>query len=272
VPCDGDELILTLEPGDALDADNRARFRVPLRTPIRACVPQAIPAALRHALAADGAVTIVGDSREGDIAVVLEATAVPADRPAILITDRVPEMNDRSEAQRRGSACPKCGLHCGAGRCQWTTAVWSGGLRPLLREGGRVAAVLSTGDRPGRLYLDAAALGDGSKLTHRPEFAVMISRVVRLLAGWEDDPVVFSPVRAVQDPMWAERQGRSGDTIAMPGSRRICDLSRKGVPEKPAEPASPRRWSLPRLFRLALVLAFGLFLLEAALHARGRIC
>ena len=44
-------------------------------------------------------------------------------------------------------------------------------------------------------------------------FAALVSRAVRRLAGWDDDPVVLTPERVWEDPLWRQRTGLTGEAV-----------------------------------------------------------
>ena len=63
--------------------------------------------------------------------------------------------------------------------------------------------------------------------------------------------------------------GDPGAQFAMPGSRSAGDLS--FAPTQPPESPDAARWGPPAPFEIVLVIATVLFVVQAMLHARGRI-
>ncbi|UCG16970.1 MAG: VWA domain-containing protein [Phycisphaerales bacterium] len=273
LPCDGDELVVTLSPNDALEADSRGVFHVPLRAPIRVGVEGSVPEVLRIAMEADRAVTIAGDVGDGDVDVVVGRARPASGRPAIIISDDGPEVSAGQPITVAGKSPLLAGLDltdatCGSGA---SLGALDGDARPLLTAGDEVVAAISTDGALARVYLSSALTAADADIGWRPAFAILVARALRSLAGWDDDPLVLAPQRVVEDPLWARRQDHGGPVVGMPGSRRASDLSRAGVTDVEAVAPGSGRWAGPPLYATVLILALGLFLLEAVLHARGRI-
>jgi hypothetical protein len=142
---------------------------------------------------------------------------------------------------------------------------------PLLTVGDAVLASLSTRPETRSLHLGSALLAGDSDAPRHAAFAVFLSRAIRFLVGWDDDPVVLTPERLVADPLWADESGVNGEVLAMPASRTSADLSMPASTAEPGVASGGRRWAVPALFEIILFLAVACFLLEATLHARGRI-
>ncbi|MBN1512569.1 MAG: VWA domain-containing protein [Phycisphaerae bacterium] len=240
LPADGDALIARLGPADERPADGTATFRVPLRTPIRVCGGDAVAGSLRAAIAADPSVQWSEDGCTVEVRI--------GDGPAVI-----------------GGTPVSGGDHdfenavCGSGR----------GIVPtpetqVLLRAGESALVASVKGAPPQLLISDALWGGGSDVSARPALAVMLVQTLRTLAGWDNDPVTVPSDRAVEDPLWAQ-----GDAVmTMPGSRTASAVG-------PAMAESPkgevRRSWWPSLTAALLGMAFVAFLVEAALHARGRI-
>lgn len=240
LPADGDALIARLSPPDGRPADDTATFRVPLRTPIRVCGDDAVPDALRAALTATPSVQWTDTECSVELRV--------GDGPPI--TGGTPI---------RGSDHDFENAVCGNGRGIAPTA----DARILLQAGEGVLVASVGGPRP-QLLLSDALWGDGSDVPARPALAVMLVQTLRTLAGWDDDPVTVPAERAVEDPLWA-----LGDAVTtMPGSRTASAVA-PAIAESPKGEVRRSWW--PSLTAALLGLAFVAFLVEAALHARGRI-
>ena len=273
LPCDGDELAVTLRPGDALDADNRCAFHVPLRAPIRVGVDGVIPDVLRIAMQADRSVTIAGTVGDDDADVVVGRARAALGRPAVILSDDGPEVSAGQPITVADTSPLLAGLDftdatCGSGG---SLGAPDGAARPLLTAGDAIVAAVSNGGPAPRVYLSSALTAADADVGRRPAFAILVARALRFLAGWDDDPLVLAPQRVVEDPLWARRRDHDGPVVGMPGSRRASDLSRAGVTDVEAVPPGSGRWAGPPLYVAVLILAVGLFLLEAVLHARGRI-
>jgi hypothetical protein len=123
---------------------------------------------------------------------------------------------------------------------------------------------------PACVYLAAALFADDATVSHRAAFAIFVARATRLLAGWDDDPIILTPERAIADPLWAKRTGHD-NVAAAPGDRDVSDLAAATAAGVNATSAEGGRWSLPSAFEVLLLAAVACFLLEAVLHTRGRI-
>lgn len=284
VPADGDTLIVELSPDDAVKADNRAVYRIPLRTPIRVSVGESVPLALRLAVQSDPAVRIVDEGQDRDVAVLVEGELPSADVPTVAVIESGPEGPAGREI-RAASGSPLMeglnfeGATCGTGvvlseahkETQRTSPGRVGHNEPLLTVGDAVLASLLTQPGARGLHLGSALMAGDSDAPRHAAFAVFLSRAIRFLAGWESDPVVLTPERMVADPLWADESGVNGEVLAMPASRASADLSMPASTEEPTAASDRRRWAVPALFELVLFLAVACFLVEATLHARGRI-
>jgi len=256
LPADGDELVVRIEPDDAVRADNRAKFRLPLRTPIRVGGPGAVPDVLRIAMSADPTVEWVGPDGLRDVAVTVagDGPAVSASGPVVVASGLLHGLDME-------------GATCGAGG---SLTAGKRGQEPLLVSGDAVLAAMSSRPGAAELHLSTALLAPDSDVCRRPTFAVFVARSLRALAGWDEDPVVLAPERLVEDPLWAQREAFDGLVTAMPGSR--SDVRERAGGENVKEtPPVARRWATPRLLEVVLILALAMFVAEAALHARGRI-
>jgi hypothetical protein len=133
----------------------------------------------------------------------------------------------------------------------------------LLRAGESVLVAAVQDPRPHLLVSDAL-WGDGGDVLARSALAMTLVRALRSLAGWDPDPVAVPPERAVSDPLHVQDDA----VTTMPGSRSASAVA----PIEQASQAAPTRRSFwPSLTGALLGLALVAFVVEAALHARGRI-
>jgi hypothetical protein len=272
LPADGDELVVRVTPEDAVPADSRTRFRLPLRSLIRVALRGVVPAALRILTAADPAVHLVDEGQESDVEI-----AVRADDPAegttrIVISDRGQPIAVGAPVYPIGTGPLVAGLDFEGAGCGTGSALGRKltGLQPLLTADEQVLAAASTAGPGRRLCLASALVADDAEICRRPAFAVFMGRSLRWLAGWDADPVVLPPERILDDPLWAERVGLPGALSIMPGSTSMSDLT---AAAKPAGGPEMTRaiWSMPAWFELLLYAGLVGLLVDAALHCRGRI-
>ncbi|MCP4590900.1 MAG: VWA domain-containing protein [bacterium] len=273
LPADGDELAIHLTTDDAVSVDNHAHLRLPLRTPVRVAFIGPVPTALRLAVEADPAVRTVMLHGDADVRVIAEPSPAEVEGPALVVVNSGPQLaSGLSAVPVEQSALAEGldfeGVVCGTGSA--LPAAVDGAV-PLLMADDRLVAALSTPDGPGRLYLAEALLSADSQAVRQPAFAVLVSRSLRLLAGWDADPAVLGPERSLADPLWAQRAGHGGAVSVMPGSRHSSDLHSDPVTDERASVTPSSRWSAPAWFEIILYLGVACFLLEAALYTRGRI-
>jgi hypothetical protein len=134
-----------------------------------------------------------------------------------------------------------------------------------------LAAIDEPMSGPARLRLGTALFGDRATVSDRPAFPILLSRAVRRLAGWAPPPFAVSAERAAVDPVWVCDVERARATLTAPGDRRASD-SHRTAPDTPAAGAfGSTSVSMLTVSQLMLVLALILLVLEAVLHARGRI-
>jgi hypothetical protein len=273
VPADGDRLVVRLGPGDAVAADNSVRFHLPLRTPIRAAVNGELPELIGIALKSDPAVRLVAAGEAGDIDVLVNpASGATFSRPALILRSDgsalAPE--DRGPIAKKDRSSLTEGLDfegavCGEGSMAGPGAILTCGQHPV--------AALDRDGKHQQLTL-ASAFWTGNA-PRKAAFAIFISRGVRKLAGWDEDPVVLAPERAAEDPLWKKRENLGGEMVVMPVGREAADLSREGIPagggDEKGFSYQRSRWGAPAMFEVFLILAIAFFLVEAFLHARGRI-
>lgn len=274
LPADGDALQVRLEPPDALAADNRAAFRLPLRTPIRVGFVGAVPGTLRLALESDPAVHPAKDGGPRDIDVVAGTAQYDRTRPCILVIGSGTPAPAGRPVRAAGDSLFVRDLDWEGAACGTGMAVGgdANGATPLLAADNAVLAAFASGtDRP-RLLIGSALLAEDAGANRRPAFAIFLARATRRLAGWSDDPVVLPPERPIEDPLWTARAGIGGNVVVMPAGRDAALLAVKGAdPPVPQQAGPAGRTAFPEPFELLLYAATVCFLLEAVLHARGRI-
>ncbi len=240
LPADGDTLVARLSPPDGRPADDEATFRVPLRVPVRVCGDDAIPDALKAALTADPSVQWADTECNVELRV--------GDGPVIVAGSPI-----------RGSDHDIENAVCGNGR----GIVLPPGSEVLLRAGDNALAA-SVEAVPPRLLISEALWGEGSDALARPAVAMKLVQALRTLAGWDDDPVTAPAERAVEDPLWVLNDA----AMPMLGSRTVSAVA---PPQAQAQAGDVRRSWWPSLTAALLGVALAAFLLEAILHARGRI-
>lgn len=273
LPADGDRLIVSLSSTDGWVVGSELIFRLPHRSPIRLRGSRLLLAPVRAAIGSDPAVQLVEDGQEHDIDIVVDPPAGVLLRPSLVLRGDGPVVEAGAPIELAGR-CPLLreldvhGQTCGAGASLGTLPASS---QPLLVSGGAVLAAWRDDGKAPCLMLGSALLAGDSDFTRQASCAVFLARSMRRLAGWDEDPVVLPPERVLEDPLWPRRTYLATEVTAMPVSRAAVDLTRSSAGES-RDPASPRGgwgWSAP--FEILLALALGLFVLEAVLHARGRI-
>ncbi|MBP7934151.1 MAG: VWA domain-containing protein [Phycisphaerae bacterium] len=275
LPADGDRLIVSLSSTGGHVVGRELVFRLPHRSAIRVGGPQWLPAAVRAAIRSDPAVQLVEDGLERDIDVVVDPPVGTLPRPSLVLRNDGPAV----EAGRPLEVSLRCSLlrevdvevagqTCGAGS---SLGALPGSTQPLLVSGGAVLAACHGGGTAPCVILGSALLATDSDFVRQAPFAVFLARALRYLAGWDEDPVVLPPERVLEDPLWPRRTSLATEVTAMPVSRAAVDLSspRAGASDQP--PSGSGRWGWSAPFEILLALALALFLLEAVLHARGRI-
>ncbi|HOW70475.1 MAG TPA: VWA domain-containing protein [Phycisphaerae bacterium] len=272
LPADGDRLIVSLSSAGGQVVGRELVFRLPHRSPIRVGGSRWLPAAVRAAIQSDPAVQLVEDGWERDVDVVVDPPSGTLPRPSLVLRDDGPsvEAGRLLEVSLRGPLLRDvdlAGQTCGTGS---SLGALSGPAEPLLVSGGAVLAACRGGKAP-CVILGSALLAADSDLVRRAPFAVFLARSLRYLAGWDEDPVVLPPERVLEDPLWPRRTLLAAEVTGMPVSRAAVDLSgpRAGASDRSSR--GGRRWGWSAPFEILLALALALFLLEAVLHARGRI-
>lgn len=271
VPADGSTLELELMPDDDLPADNRLALRLPRRAPIRARLAPSTPPPLRVLFESDPAVLVVADDAAHDLDVLTGALPPELTRPAVIVVEGGPPVAAGAALEIDADSPLARGLAFD-GRCaaRGTALPAVPPLEPLARTaaGQPLAAHGTLAGRP-VLLLAPALLSEDAAACRHPAFAALLLRAVRRVAGWEDEPLVWPAARAATDPLWPARRGHGGPLVSVSGSRADSDLARTPPVEPPVGAPPGRR--RPAAFELLLAAALALLLVEAALHARGRI-
>lgn len=265
---DGDRLRVRLEGDAGAPGDNTLALRLPLRAPIRTACPPEAPETLRLALQSDPAVRLVPPGAESDIQVLM-AVGSDASAPSIVVHTSGPEVHAgqivtarTGNSILRGIALEHARSGTGAG-----LANVAAGEALLIAGDSTLASYVSS---PPRLNLGSALLGKDASISRTPAFAAIMSQAVRRLAGWSDDPVVLTPDRSWEDPLWTRRAGLAGEVVVLPTNRTAADLA---APVDSGAPGGGTRSSGASLaaFELLLLGAIAFFAAEVLLHARGRI-
>lgn len=300
VPADGDELVVSLDHGDGVAADDRAAFRLPRRSAIRVRLDPRTPAPLVAAIQADPAVRVVDAAGPSDVRVVAGAAALndaaTGDGASLAIIDDGAPATPGERVRIASEHAWTTGLVweaavCGAGPVLATGDADADPREPaadagdaskpadnadeplLVVDAGPVAIVRRHGTTR-HVLLSAALLSPDSTVWRRPAFGVFVARAVRDLAGWSADPLVLPAWRVIEDPLVGERLAATTVT-PMPGERADegeAISAAAGAPPstQPSSPAFARRGGLA-LFEWLLAGALALAAVEAVLHVRGRI-
>jgi hypothetical protein len=271
LPADGDHLLLRLAGGDALAADDRSEFHLPLRSPIRIATGEDAPPALRLGLQSDPAVRLVGPQEACEISVVGEKASVPTGHPAITVTQTLPLVSGARAAVNADQRFLRGLDFESAADVLPSAGATAAGRDVLVAVAGQTLASYTASATSPRLELNAALWSPDLSITHRAAFGVFLARAVRSLAGWDADPIVLTPERSNSDPLWSLRAGLSGERMVMPTDRAAADLSAPSVVDANAAVALGRPWQGAEWFEGLLLLAMALVMFEAYLHTRGRI-
>lgn len=273
LPADGDEITVELASPDAVSADNKLTFRLPYRAAIRVAVEGELPDALRAVLSSDPSVAVVAADEEHDVDVVCGRTPIEPKRPLLLVPDGGPLVPAPQRVQVDAASAWASGLDFEGASCGIGASLGpaDGGTERLLTAGAYVLASITPDGPTPCFQLAPALVAEDSAACRRSAFAILASRGLRHVAGWDELPVVLTPERAVEDPLWARRMPNVGDAITMPGSRDASDLS-KQMSAGAADSQQPeRRWAMLAPFEIILAVALAMFAIEAILHTRGRI-
>jgi len=271
---DGRELTLQLEPADAVAADSTARFRLPLRHPIRTAVSPDLPVALRALLTSDPAVRLVAPDAPADLEFRDGNAAARTDLPAIIIhsTSSQDVAAGTSVELNRTSALTLnldfTGTTCAAGPALATA---DAATSALLQAGPSALVTWSPAAQPPHLDLSQALLDPDATATRHPAFAVLLTRALHQLAGWDDERLTLPAERTASDPGWPTIADAAQSLQQLAGSRSASDLSQPLPSAASAATPAAHGSAAPAWFEICLFLAGALLLLETLLHMRGRI-
>ncbi|HOA74050.1 MAG TPA: hypothetical protein PL151_16180 [Phycisphaerae bacterium] len=263
--CDGDEVVIALSGDGDARGDNNLSLRLPSRNRIRVALSGDVPAALRTGLESDPAVAVVDPADPHDIDVRTGPSDATIERPTLFV--------DASSA----AAVADAPLFYAANHPLTRNLSFEGGQpadagarEGALMELGEVTLATYVPGAPARAVFSTRLWSNEPGLYRQPAFAVLLTRVVRQLAGWDAQPIALSPRRVLEDPLWADRAMVAGPRNVMPAERSTADLA---APAEQADAPSTLRgsWGRMRGFELAILLAVALFLGEAYLQTRGRI-
>ncbi|MCX6877732.1 MAG: hypothetical protein NTW21_28565 [Verrucomicrobia bacterium] len=130
---------------------------------------------------------------------------------------------------------------------------------PLLRVGGSTVASLDA--EANRLTIAGSLFDEDASLVRRTGYLVFWSKMLHHLAGWRNEPLTLSPVRANRT------EDATATAMVLKASMDNFDLAAGGKAATPAASGSAR---LP-VWQLLLVVALALMTLDALLNIRERI-
>jgi hypothetical protein len=279
VPANGQKIRATLTEPQGIEADNELEFRLPNRPPIVVAADESLPTALRLALAASPARLVKpNDPTAGVSAFISRAGRPTSGKPAVVLMDSGPPIERGSVVQVAAATPATDGLDLERAVCDAGRAIprpdHPGGFAALLQAGEAVLAALDVSDpKAGRLLLSQALFGRGSTAPNHPAFAILLSRAVRQLGGWDPLPCSLPAGRAVVDPVWLYRASASTGPglIVAPGDRDGSDLNRDTDSASARPQTGLATTAAYAISQLMLLLVLVLLLVETALHARGRV-
>lgn len=261
---DGDQLVLRLAAGPGARADDELMLRLPSRHRVRVALSGNLPPALRLGLQSDPAVSIVDAGEVHDLAVRPGGADAQIDRPTLLIDATPPPADAAQSFTYASNQLLLAGLEFAGGR-----AMAGEGTASALIESGATWLAASVPGKPSRIVLNREFWSEAWALYRQPAFAVFLARAVHQLAGWDAEPIVLTPQRQLEDPLWPQRAMLAGQRVVPAADRFAADLSAAVEPAQPLP--SGGRWGRTEIFESLLLLAVGLFLVETYLYTRGRI-
>ena len=252
---DGRTVRVAIEIDDAIQGDNSVTFTLPRRPPIVIAVGPDVPPLLRLLLEGIPARLIpAGEPGANVIVDVGESANVGLPRVRI-ITDG--PVIDTSTPATLAADEGVVGL----------TGVGSGIAAEMLADG---QVLVRAGDTPlvgwrtrtgeRELWVGSSVVGAGATLPVRAEFAVLLARAVRELAGWTDGATVL-PARSRPELAGAD------STIVAVADAASSDTARPA--SSITTPAAPR--STMPLQQLLLVVALAALVVDQLLYARGKV-
>lgn len=270
---DGDTVEVRIAEARGIPADNAARVRLPRQEPLSVAAAADAPDALQFGLAALNCL-VQTDAPAPDL--VIRDGALPAEDaglPAIIIVADGPAVEAGAALEFANADGPFADLElrgCTAGAGGSVPPEFAGQpVTPLIVGGDRVLIAWPAGPSPKTLLVSAALFDESASLPRRAAFIALLDRVLELFDLRARGDVVVSANRALRDPAWPLQGTRAGRVTAIAGERTLSDLSQvapAAAPPVTEAPAAGRSWS-----QWLLLTAIALVLLDAVLHARGRV-
>lgn len=270
VPTDGGEFVVRLLGEDTLAADNVGRFLLPRRGAAALAVVGTLPETLRIMLSTDPTMRLVGPTDDHTVMVACADGALEEKVPTLRIVTGGPALAREQAVEATADQTLTAGL-------SFAGVTYGGNGLPAVADGD--AVLLKAGDvalatvrndaTVPRVALAAGLFATEAEISRNPALVVLVTRAVRVLAGWDDGRVSLPAQRVQADARWLEpRDGVKAQIFT--GGRDVSDVSRSA-------PASARGAAVVRpgrslaLFEWLLLVGLGLLLIEAVLHARGRV-
>lgn len=270
VPADGGEFVVRLPGEDALAADNAGRFLLPRRGAVALAVDGTLPDALRILLSTDPTLRLVAPTDDHTVMVACDDGAPEGKVPTLHIVPGGSVLPSAQTVEVAADQALTAGLALGG-------ALYEGRGLPAVADGdavllkaGNVALATVRNDAPApRVALAAGLFAADAEISCDPALVVLVTRAVRMLAGWDDARVSMPAARVQVDARWlAPRDGVRAQIFA--GGRDVSDVSRRTPASTPVtQPSRARCGWAP--FEWLLLAGLGLLLAEAVLHARGRV-
>jgi hypothetical protein len=269
---DGRDISIRLPDPDAIAADNVAHFRLPRRNPIRVAVMGSPPDSLRALLTSDSTIQLSAADTPRDITLICDGSVVPENSATIRVRDDGLVLPATLGIDVVDGAPFTAGLSLQSALCAGP------GLPPaaqaeqvLLRVRDIPLATLETDGGKSNLNLAAALFAPPSDAGRQPALMILLTRALRHLAGWNDDRASMPAERAQDDARWSHALGGPTMPQIFAGSRLASNVAQSATASATQVAASvPARWT-PALFEWLLLAALLLLVVEAVLHARGRI-
>jgi hypothetical protein len=269
---DGSTVRVTVSEPEGIPGDNEAEYRLPYRPAITVGADAGVPGALRVAIEATPARVTSVDDPAARLIVTANGDARPAaDKASIVVVSGPPDVSAGTPVRFADHTALTVDLDLehavsGAGPALALPAR-SNEIIPLITADGATLAAIDSTSAARRVLLSTALFDADATAPNHPAMAILIARVVRLLAGWSAPAVVVPAQRTAIDPMWVR---------AVANDRRVVATSAAPLARGSTVPASqaevPRRattWMTGG--ELLLLMVFILMLLEGWLYVRGRI-
>jgi hypothetical protein len=271
---DGDTVQIVLEEPSGTPADNQVNLELPQRGRLAVAVDRSLPPSVALALEALDCALVDLESPEADLVVARAGAAgAPKDRPRINVVADGPVVRAGAviEKAKDDELLGDIDLQnscCAAGRAV-SAPEGEANLIPLLVSGRLILAALDTAGEgaPSAMISDALVNSDAD-FVRRPAFVMMLARVLTLLTPIEDDGISLPAERLLRDPDWVIRISEGRPLTSIAGDRTHSDLATDNKLEPPSKRQPEGRWRWEQLLLGATMM---LILVEALLHARGRI-